>query len=198
LISCRDDLAGFLSDQVRRVTFFFERRPVAIPVELVHPFMGEVVEHPEEVAVLVVEAAGVGLVGFLEFTEVPLPRERGAIAGRAQGIGQRTFGERQTPAGPRRDDRVDARLRRVTPGQQRGASRRADRLDVVVLDDRAALGETVDIRRLDILAAVEATIGVAQVIDQEEDDVRLRGRLGAQDETKPRNEQGVTHGVTIV
>ena len=33
--------------------------------------------------------------------------------------------------------------------------------------------------RLDLFAAVEATIGVAQVIDQEEDDVGLLGCLGA-------------------
>ena len=72
----------------------------------------------------------VGLVGFLEFAEVPLSRERGAIAGRAQGVRQRAFGERQTPRRAGGDDRVDAGMRRVATGHQRGAGRRADRLDV--------------------------------------------------------------------
>jgi hypothetical protein len=49
----------------------------------------------------------------------------------------------------------------------------------VVLDDRAALGETVDVGGLDVFAAVEAAIGEAQVINQEEDDVGLLGCLGA-------------------
>jgi len=67
----------------------------------------------------------------------------------------------------------------VATGQQRGAGRRADRLDVVAVDDRAALGEPVDVGRLDLFAAVEAAIGEAEVVDQEEDDVRLLGCLGA-------------------
>ena len=166
LIGGFDNFAGFLSDQVRRVAFFLEWLAVAIPVELVHALMGIVVEHPEKVSVLVVKATGVRLIGFLEFTEVPFARERGVIPGRAKRIGQGAFRQRKSPGGAWRDDGVDAGMRRVAAGHQCRAGRRADGLDVVMFEDRAALGESVDVRRLDFRAAVEAAVGVAQVVDQ--------------------------------
>ena len=181
----RDDAAGFVAEEVRGVAFLLHLLPVAIPVEFPAALVGEVIKHPEVMPVVMFEAAGQRQVGRLEFAEVPFADDLGGVAGLLEGVGERAFGERQAPGRMRAHDRVDASARRVAPGEQGRAGRRADRLDVMMLEDSAGLGQAVDVRGLDLLATVEAAVGEAQVVDQQEDDVRLGG--GAE---RPRQKQG--------
>jgi len=74
----------------------------------------------------------------------------------------------------------------VAAGHQPRAGRAAVRPgDVAVTEAHAVLGERIDVRRRDVLAALEADVGVAQVVGQQDDDVGLlrlalrAGRLSA-------------------
>ncbi len=62
----------------------------------------------------------------------------------------------------------------VAPGDQREAGRRADRRVGVGLGEADALpGQLVQLRRGEVGLAVDAQVGMAQVVGQDEDDVRL-------------------------
>ena len=64
----------------------------------------------------------------------------------------------------------------VAAGQQAGARRAAVRArDVALRAADAVLGDRVDVRRRDVLAAVDADVGVAEVVGQDDDDVGFRG-----------------------
>ena len=64
----------------------------------------------------------------------------------------------------------------VAPGQQAGARRRTDAAaGVVVAKAHAGLGQAVNVRRANRLAAVAAEVAVAQVIGVDDDDIGLLG-----------------------
>ena len=74
-------------------------------------------------------------------------------------------------------ERVAVNLLRVVTREQRGARRPAARGVVELGEPHAVIGEPVEVRRGD-LAAVAAEVGVAEVVGEDEYDVRTRGRGG--------------------
>ena len=173
-----DHPTRFVAQEVRRVAFLFHGFPVAIPVEFATTFMRIVIEHAEVMSVMVFKAAGQREVFRFEFPEMPFADDLGRVARLFQGIRQRTFRERESPGGVRTDDRIDAGARGVASREQRRAGRRADGLHIVVLQHGTRFGESVDVRRQDLLAAVETAVGVTEVINQQEDDVWLGRGIG--------------------
>ena len=72
----------------------------------------------------------------------------------------------------------DVQPRRIFAGEQRRARGRADRAGRVGLREfHAVLRELVDVRRLVQIAAVAGEVGPAEVVDQNQHDVRLRRRV---------------------
>ena len=66
--------------------------------------------------------------------------------------------------------------RLIATGHQAGAGGRAVRAgDVAIGAANAGLGERVEIRRWNILAALETLVGIAHVVADDEDDVGLFG-----------------------
>ena len=70
-----------------------------------------------------------------------------------------------------RNGRIDARVRGVAPGHQRRARGRAHRLHVERIENRTPVREPVNVRRADVLPAIEAAVGKAKVVNEQEDDV---------------------------
>src|SRR5204863_731883 len=70
----------------------------------------------------------------------------------------------------------------ILPGHNRGAVRRADRRGVESpLEDRSLVRDAIDVRRLHVGMPAAAEFVVAQVVDQDDDEVGLRhGRLAGQ------------------
>jgi hypothetical protein len=132
--------------------------------------------------------------------EVPLADQPGGVAGGLQTVGQRRLRCRQAGAAllallPLAPGGVEfvAEALLVAAGQQAGAGRRTVRArDVAVGEPRPGLGQRVEVRRRHVLAAVEAHVGVAEVVGQDDDDVRL-ARLVAGPEPgrgeQPRGDQ---------
>src|SRR6185436_8671283 len=69
------------------------------------------------------------------------------------------------------DNRLQAIAERIAPGHQGGAGGRTHRLNVKLRKLRAAPGQRVDVRRLDVRAAVEADVFPAEVVGDDVDDV---------------------------
>ena len=67
-------------------------------------------------------------------------------------------------------------VRRLGPGQQAHTARSAHgSRDVSVREPHAPCREPVDVRRGNVFAPVTAQIAIAQVVDEDEDDVGLNG-----------------------
>ena len=101
---------------------------------------------------------------------MPLAADGRLVARLPQRLRQRPLLQRQAPrrAGPH--DGVDAGAR--DSGRSSGPTRRrAHRLHVERLQHRARPGQLVEVRRLDVLAADEARVGIAQVVGEDVEDV---------------------------
>ena len=107
--------------------------------------------------------------------QVPFAEDATDVAGLAQVFGKRDFG--QVHVGGLAIHVGDARAEVVAAGHQRRPRRRADRADVELREFRGLAGERVDLRRLDVRVAVASHIAVAQIVDEEQDDVRSADRL---------------------
>ena len=133
--------------------------------------------------------------------EVPLADERGAVAARAQtlgdrhlvggqpgralrlgdllhrgsGVGRRQRSERRRQ---RRQRMGEMKPRRALAGEERGSARRAHRRRGVGLGEAQALaGEAVEVRRAVVGVTVAREIEGAQIVDHDDDDARpLRQR----------------------
>ena len=129
--------------------------------------------------------------------EVPFADQSGGVAGVLQRLGQGHFGGGQAAGG---DGAEDAELivghagaDGVASGHESGAARGADLGGGIELREAQAFGgHTIQIRRLDRRVAVAAEVAVAEVVGQDDDDVRLRGGVGADGE---RDEQGQQQGL---
>ena len=117
-----------------------------------------------------------------------LPTIAGRVAPRLQQLGDRDLVERQALRGVvakhlRRaaaGDAVHAAADRQAAGEQRRPARRAHRLDVEAGPLLPLGGHRVEPRRADVRAAERAEVAVAQVVGEDDDDVRRgRGRLCA-------------------
>ena len=157
---------------VGRVTFLLDRLVVAEPVQHAVLVVREVIQLADHRAVLVVEAALLRPILLVRVAEVPLADDRRLVAGLLEALRHEPFGGVQ-PVG--RDGRNDGGLQAVAEGIAAGhqgrARRRAHRLDVELRELRAARGQRVDVRRLDVRAAVEADILPAEIVGDDVDDV---------------------------
>ena len=176
---------GFAGNQVGAVALVAADPVVAVPVETAVAFMCKVVQRAAVMAVLVVEAARGREIGALITAQVPFPRYGSGVASSLENLRQHPFIQRQAPVFPGPDHAdLQAVAHGVTARHQRGAGGRADRLDVELLQLCAGGGELINVRRLDILAAGEADIGVAKVVRQDDQDIgpALGGEGGDRDQ----------------
>ncbi len=143
----------------------------------------EVAVRAAEEAEELVEAALLR-VHFRQRAEVPLADQAGGVAGGLEPVGEGRLGQRQALAAAGIELVAEAGL--VAAGQQPGARRRAIRPGhVAVGEPHAGGGQRVEVRRGDVLAAVEAHVGIAHVVADDEQDVGFLG-LGSQAGSKHR------------
>ena len=133
-----------------------------------------------------VEAVLVGIIFFA--TQVPLADAGRRVAGVVKHVGHRRFFERQVfrPIGHDQlgvirhlagDPIGDVQPGRVFAGEQGGTRRRAHGARGIVLREfHAVARELVDVRRFVELAAVAGQVGPAQIVGEDEDEVRLGER----------------------
>src|SRR5262249_40372814 len=145
-----------LGNHVGRIALLLSRRGVLVPVQLAVVFLLRVViDVARQQADELVEAVRVGGV-LLAVAQVPLAKDRRAIAGVLEQFRQGRLGLRQTGlllAGVDGPLQADALL--PTAGHQRRPRRRADgAVGVEVRQPRALFRQLVDVRRLYVLAAV--------------------------------------------
>ena len=128
------------------------------------------VETPEMV-VAALERAVIG-----QAAQMPLAEQRGAVSSRLQQRRQGRLGGRHPDILRRGGDRLlqpDRQAVLVSPGDQGRACGRTHGGVSVALHEADAIGrDPVDVRRRDIRAAVTGHVGIAEIIGQEEHDVR--------------------------
>jgi len=124
--------------------------------------------------------------------DVPFPRVVGAIARRLEPFGQKSRPGRSrvflAAAAAHSRNRVTADLLRVVAGEQGGARRPAAGGVVELGVTQSVRGERVEVRRRN-LRTVAAEIGEAEVVREDEKDVRLR-RVGGEDGEREGEEKG--------
>ena len=147
------------------------------------------------------ERVAVGIVG--PHAQMPLADGPGGVAAFLEQFGQRHFAVRQMP---RRAIAQHAKLfvahaaaDRIPSGQQRRAAGRADFGRRVEIGEPHPLGRhAIQVRRADAGMPVAAQIAVAQVVGQDENDVRMfgigRSGLPAEDADYRRDGQNRSHG----
>jgi hypothetical protein len=139
-----------------------------------------------------VEAVFLRIISFVAFLQcgrqVPLADTGGRVAGgfKLFGEGDLFEGQEFLPVGDLQlglralvagDPVGDAQASWVLAGEERGAGRGADRARRVTIGEAdAVLGQLVDMRSLVELAPVAGEVGLAQVVDQDDDDVRVTDR----------------------
>jgi hypothetical protein len=187
-----DDPARFFGNEVRGVACVHAGVVVTVPVENIPPEVGKIIDRSEPKSVLMIEPALRRPIGGLELTEMPFPGNSGFVAGGAQHLRQCLFLKLQPPGGVRPHDGIDAGARRIAPRHQGRAGGRTHRLNVKRFQNGAATGDLVEVRRLDVLAAIEAGIGVAHVVSEDEDDVGFGwfGGLGRVERGQRCQQQG--------
>src|SRR5262249_41393569 len=111
--------------------------------------------------------------------EVPFADQSRGVAGRAQQVGQRALMERQSKLALGPDVRIELMPEAsLIPAREQAGPRRAaiGRGHVAVGAANSRLRQLVDIRGRHGLAAVHADVPITQIIDDDEQNVRL-GRL---------------------
>jgi hypothetical protein len=115
---------------------------------------------------------------FLVRAKVPLADHAGAVAGGLELLRQRRLGQWQAKLFLRHLARIElmAEASLVTARQQPRARRAAIwPADVAAGETHAVLGERIQMRRGDVLAAVRAHVAPAVVVGDDEQDVGLLG-----------------------
>ena len=186
-----------VADELGRVAFFADRLVVAEPVEHAGVAVREVIQLADHRAVLVVEAALLGPILLVGVAEMPLADDGRLVAGLLEALRHEPLGGVEAVTrGAGDDDRLQAVAERIAPGHQRRARGRAHGLHVELRELRAARGERVEVRRLDVRAAVEADILPAEIVGDDVDDVgfvrRVSGDTG-QGQRKKEGNEGLFH-----
>jgi hypothetical protein len=141
-------------------------------------------EEPEEL----VEASRHGM-KLLACAKMPLAEDSSPVAGRPQPIRKSRFTQWQAELAPRADVEFMPEPLWVAPGQQSGARRAAIRTgDIRIGEADSSLCQRVDARRRNVLAAVNADIGVTHVVCHEQHNVWRPG-LSQRDWFAPRKER---------
>jgi hypothetical protein len=131
--------------------------------------------------------------------QVPLTVDRGRVAPALEQLGEGRLGRADAGARPRPERAEDADAIRVAAGQQRGAGSGADRLRRVELGQPDPFPrQPVQVRRRDPPRPEAAEVRVAQVIGENQDDVRrsafgvgrsVFGRCDANEEQRRHQQQ---------
>ena len=127
--------------------------------------------------------------------EMPLPHHAGAVAAAPQNFGQRRLGGGDAVAsiGPQRACNTDPVG--ITAGEERRPRRRADGLgDMEVGEPHPFAGEPIEVRRGGGLSAVAGWITPAEVVGEDDDDIRRtarRRRSGRRDRHPGRTQSAV-------
>ena len=169
-----DESHGVVADERGRVAFLLDRLVVAEPVEHAVLVVREVIQLADHRAVLVVEAALLRPILLVGVAEMPFADDRRLVAGFLEALRHEPLGGVEAVGGAgRNDDRLQAVAEGIAAGHQRRARGRAHRLHVELRELRAARGQRVDVRRLDVRAAVEPDILPAEIVRHDVDDVGL-------------------------
>ena len=170
-----DQLHRVVAEEGGRIPFLADRLVVAIPVEHVMLLVGEIINLPDQRAVLVIEPALPGPVFAVGVSEMPFPDDGGMVAGLLEGLGQEPL-VRGNPGGVGGEDHggLQAVSERIPARHQASAGRGAHRLDVELLQAGSGFRELVDVRGLDV-RSVEADIFPSEVIGHDVKDVGLGG-----------------------
>src|ERR1051326_120272 len=125
--------------------------------------------------------------------EMPLAEDRRGIAGGAQHFGHGDFLRRQRDIRPLDRNQRKSGADGIAPGHQGGARRRAGWLDQKLGQPQAFRRQAVDARSWrpsQLSAAVHAKVAIADVVGEDEQDVRLRllRRCRGRDEGKRRQQ----------
>ena len=183
-----DRLDRAVAEQVRHVAvavdrhfLFVELVGLGAAARVIGPVIevvGGAAEDAEEVVVAALDRAEIR-----QEAEMPLADQRRAVAGGAQQRRQGRMTWRQADGlGRRRVDRLleaDGQPILIAPGDQRRPRRRTDgRVGVGLGEFQPLEREPVDVRRRVVLLAVAAHVGIAEVVGEDEDDVRLGGLVG--------------------
>ncbi len=130
-----------------------------------------------EVAEEGVEAHAVRVAGGARLAQAPLAEEGRRVARVLEEVGERALALAQglDREGPAAGVAPHAGVAGVAPGHEHGARGRADRRAGVEVGEAQALGgQPVEVRRANELLAVGADVAVAEVVGEDEDDVRPR------------------------
>lgn len=196
-----DELQGVFVEHVRRVEFAlrpvdfllasFRQAHVVVRVPLV---VGVVQGVPVEFLEAALRRASL-------VVQMPLADVVAAVPGIAEHLAQRHATVVQAAQVGRSSCRVriargeagDSGLGRVEPGHQRGATGAAARRVVEGLEADSVLSQRIDVGRVD-LAAVATEVGVAEIVEQHDQDVRLVGEAASHATgEKNEREQNASH-----
>ena len=166
-----------VANQIGVVALFLQKLSVSLPVDDASPFLGEVIDLADEVAVKVLKAAVLRPVFLVGVPEVPLPHHVGVVAHVVQRLGEGPFRGWQ-PIGVAGEDHqgLQSLPQRVPTGHQCRPSGSADRQAVIRLKSHSVAGQRVDVRSLDAAATV-TQVGIAKVIREDDHNV---GPLGGE------------------
>jgi len=151
-------------------------RPAALRVAAVIEVVGGAAEDAEEAVVAALERAVVR-----QIAEMPFAHQARAVARLLEQRRQGRMARRQPDTlRRRRVDRLfqaDRQAHLIAPGDQPGARRRAvGGIGIALREPQPLERQAVDVRRRVVALAVAAHVGIAEVVGEDEDDVRL-GRL---------------------
>lgn len=135
----------------------------------------EVVELANHRTVLIVKAALLGPILPVRVTQMPFPDDGGVVSGLSQRLWHEPFVCCQAVGAHRWDDQgLQSVAERIAPGHQRRPRGRTHRLCVELFQPRTRRSEPVNVRRLDIRAAIETDILPAEIVGNDMNDVGLR------------------------
>ena len=138
----------------------------------------EVIVRAAEETEELIEAALPGMV-VGRGAKVPLADQGGAVPGGLEAVGQGFLGEGQALLGAVAWIELVAEAGLVFAGEQSGAGGGAvGAADIAAGAAGAGFGQSIEMRGGDVGAAMEADIGVAHVVADDDDDVRTAGFLG--------------------
>ena len=98
------------------------------------------------------------MVGFFKFAKVPFAGDGGPVPCGTEGISQGALVEWKPPAGSRSDDGIDACVYGIASGEECRACWGTHWLHVMVLQNRPRFCETINVRGLDLRAAVKSAV----------------------------------------
>ena len=189
-----DEFHRVRADELGGVTFFVDGLVVAEPVEHAEISVRVIIQLADRRAVGVIEAALLGPILQVGVAEMPFADDSRGVAGFLERLRQEPLAGVETVGGSAGDDhRLKAVAEGITASHERPARGRTHGLHVELRELSAARGQRVNVRRLDVSAAVESDVLPTQVVSNDVDDVwliiRRAGRINCGNERQPSSQQ---------